>query len=181
MRLSDTLSPFFEALAFAADQHKYQRRGGYDPLPYINHLIKVTQALLVIGKEENKDIIVPCILHDIVEDTDVTIADLTEKFGAHVANIVAELTDDMEQTYEHRKQLQVDRASHLSIPARKIRIADKASNIQDIFTYPLEWSADKKKNYVENAILVVDQIRGTNEALEAWFDERLIFARQRMR
>lgn len=178
MPLPDTLLPYFEALAFAAEQHKYQRRGGYDPLPYINHLIKVSSAIIQIGQEENPDIIIAAILHDVVEDSDTSYEDLAGQFGAPVADIVAELTDDMELPYNQRKALQVEGASKLSLAARKIRIADKASNIQDIFTYPLDWKEEKKIAYLENSLTIVDQIRGTHAALEAWFDQSVQFARK---
>ncbi len=178
MPLPDILIPYFEALAFAAEQHKYQRRGGYDPLPYINHLIKVSTAIIEIGKEENSDIILASILHDVIEDSEITNKDLKEHFGATVADIVTELTDDMTIPYEDRKALQIARAPQLSIAARKIRIADKASNIRDIFTYPLDWTEEKKIAYLENSVAVVDQIRGTHEALEIWFDQSVQFARE---
>lgn len=178
MPLPDILTPYFEALAFAAEQHKYQRRGGYDPLPYINHLIKVSTAIIQIGKEEDSDIILASILHDVIEDSDTTFEDLQERFGVKVADIVTELTDDMTLPYQERKALQVKGAQQLSIAARKIRITDKASNIRDIFTYPLDWTEEKKIAYLENSLEVVDQLRGTHLALEAWFDQSVQFARE---
>ncbi len=176
MSLPDTLSPFFNALAFAAEQHQYQGRGGYKRLPYINHIIKVTQTLIDIGKEKDRPTIIAAILHDVVEDSAITIRDVAGQFGEEVAFIVAELTDDMRLPYDQRKQLQVDKASQLSLAARKIRITDKASNIRDIFSYPLTWTTEKKRTYVENSIQIVDQIRGTNKALEGYFDEAVAFS-----
>lgn len=176
MSLSDTLRPFLNALTFAAEQHKYQGRGGYERLPYINHIIKVTQTLIEVGNEQDKTTIIAAILHDVVEDSAVTTADIALQFGEGVAAIVEELTDDMQLPYDERKQLQVDRAKQLSLAARKIRITDKASNIIDIFSYPLDWTAEKKRTYVDNSIQIVDQIRGTNKALEDYFDEAVAFS-----
>lgn len=178
MSLSDLLIPYFDALSFAAEQHKYQRRGGYDRLPYINHIIKVTSAIIQIGEEEDPVVIKAAILHDVVEDSDTTVEALAKRFGEPVASIVAELTDDMQLPHAKRKALQVERAAELSTSARKIRIADKACNIYDIFSYPLDWSTSKKKAYLVNSIAVVDQIRGTHPALEAWFDKSVQFAEQ---
>jgi len=178
MSLPATLRPFFNALAFAAEQHKYQGRGGYERLPYINHIIKVTQTLIEIGNEQDETTIIAAILHDVVEDLAVTSGDIALQFGADVATIVQELTDDMQLPYDQRKQLQVDRTGQLSLAARKIRITDKASNIIDIFTYPLDWTAEKKRTYVDNSIQIVDQIRGTNKALEDYFDEAVAFSRE---
>lgn len=171
------IADLLEALNFAADQHKYQRRGGYEPLPYINHLLKVTHTVYKIGQERDRDLLLAAVLHDVVEDTDVSVEDLANKFGAKVADIVAELTDDMNLSYAERKQRQVDRADDLPLAARKIRIADKACNIQDIFTYPLDWSVTQKEDYVTNAVEVVTKIRGSNEALEIFFDEMVAFAK----
>lgn len=160
-----------EALTFAAEQHKYQRRAGFEPLPYINHILKVTDALVNIGHEKDTALILSAILHDVVEDTNISFAEITEKFGHQVRSVVEELTDDMSLSYAERKRLQVQQAHQLSLPARKIRIADKASNLEDIFTYELDWPIEKKMAYLENAIQVVEKIRGSNDALEKWFDE----------
>jgi len=173
-------SEVLDALRFAADQHQYQRRGGYEPLPYINHLIKVTETLLHVGQETERDILVAAVLHDVVEDTAVTVEELAERFGEKVAHTVGELTDDMDLSYDERKRRQVEGAASLSTDARKIRIVDKASNIRDIFSYPVEWSRAKKEAYVENAQAIVAQIRGDNPQIDAYFDEAMRFARQKL-
>lgn len=176
----DLLPDLFDALAFAAVQHQYLRRGGYDRLPYINHLIKVTETLIRIGGERDRDLLLAAVLHDIVEDTEVTKKELASRYGEKVAGIVEELTDDMSLPRTERKARQVAGAPALSEEARKIRIIDKGSNIRDIFTYPLAWTEERKKEYVDQAEAVVDRIRGTSPALEAWFDEQADWARARM-
>jgi pyruvate kinase len=170
-----SLNRIFSALALAAEKHKYQRRSGYKKLPYINHLIKVSRGLLEKGETE-EDILLASILHDIIEDTDVSREELEEKYGAKVAQIVTELTDDMSLPYLERKQQQVNNAEALSVEAKKIRIADKASNIRDIFTYPLNWTDEKKAAYLENAQKVVEKLRGVAPPLENWFDKEVAFA-----
>jgi len=178
--MSITTAELLDALRFAADHHQYQRRGGYDPLPYINHLIKVTDTLVQVGQESDRDLLLAAVLHDVVEDTEVTVDDLSRRFGAKVAQTVEELTDDMSLSYEERKRLQVERATFLSENARKIRIVDKASNIRDIFSYPVEWPLSKKEAYVENAQAIVDQIRGGNPRLDAYFEEAVEFAHRKL-
>ena len=160
----------FDALTLAAEKHRHQRRSGYESLPYINHLIKVTDALIRIGRETQPDLLLASILHDIIEDTNVTEADLAKHFNPKVAAIVAELTDDMSLPYKSRKRLQIENASGLSLEARKIRIADKASNIEDILQYPVNWPLEKKQYYVSNAVEIVEIIRGGNPRIDQWFD-----------
>lgn len=172
---------FFKALTLAAEKHQYQRRSGYERLPYLNHLIKVTDTLLRIGGETDPDLLAAAVLHDIIEDTDVTHADLAKEFNPRVAAIVAELSDDMSLPYPVRKQRQVANAAALSAEARKIRIADKACNIRDILHYPVEWPLEKKQFYVTNSVEVVNSIRGVNPALEAWFDLTVSEAKKTLR
>ena len=52
-------------------------------------------------------LIVAALLHDTVEDTKVTLTDLEQSFGADVAALVAEVTDDKSLPKEMRKALQV--------------------------------------------------------------------------
>lgn len=161
------------AATFAAEQHKYQRRSGYEPLPYINHLLKVAQGLMSCGETSDSELLLAALLHDVLEDTEITQAALAERFGASVAAIVAELTDDMRLSYDERKRRQLQGAPQLSLPAKKIRIADKAANIYDITHYPLEWSAERKVAYLDWAEKIVDRIRGTAPEIERWFDREL--------
>jgi len=166
-----------DAANFAAVRHQYLRRSGYPSLPYINHLLKVTQTLIRVIYEADPDTLVAALLHDIIEDTPTTHQELSQKFGHTVADIVAELTDDMSLPYSERKRLQVEGVQHLSVPAQKIRIADKGCNINDILNYPIKWSAKRKQMYVTFAEQVVDPLRGRYPQLEAWFDEQIVQAK----
>ena len=161
-----------DALNFAAEKHQYQRRNGYDRLPYINHLIKVVKTMMEVAQVTDEVILLAAILHDVIEDTDLTEEALAYRFNPKTAAIVRELSDDMTLEHAKRKQLQIVRAKGLSKAARMIRIADKVCNMRDLMSYPMiEWSVEKKRAYVKNSIQVVDEIRGTNAALENWFDE----------
>lgn len=169
-----------EALQFAAIKHQYDRRAGYSRLPYINHLIKVTNCLANRIGERDEALLLAAVLHDIIEDTDVTAEELGRRFGVEVAEIVQELTDDMSLPYGERKRKQVEGAHKLSPKARKIRLADKASNLRDIFSYPLDWTAEQKAAYLENSVQVAERIKGDNPQLDAWFDETVAWAREQL-
>jgi GTP diphosphokinase / guanosine-3',5'-bis(diphosphate) 3'-diphosphatase len=169
-----------EALQFAAIQHQYDRRAGYDRLPYINHLIKVTNCLANRIGIKDEALLLAAVLHDVVEDTDVTVEQLERRFGGEVAAIVEELTDDMSLPYGKRKRLQVEQAGKLSPKARVIRLVDKASNLRDIFNYPLDWTVEKKAAYLDNAIAVAERIKGDHPKLDAWFDETAAWAKQQL-
>lgn len=178
--LAYALPELLEALQFAAVRHQYDRRGGYDPLPYINHLIKVTNALVNRCGEIEDTLLLAAVLHDIVEDTGVTGEELAKRFGHEVAEVVLELTDDMALPYEVRKQRQLETADQLSKRARIIRLADKASNIEDIFSYPLDWTTDKKMGYLQNAQQIAEVIKGENPRLDQWFEKTVEWATQQL-
>jgi (p)ppGpp synthase/HD superfamily hydrolase len=160
------------ALDYAARQHAGQRRKGEAAEPYVNHVAEV--ARLVAEATEGKDAVavVAALLHDTVEDTGVTHADLEREFGAEVAALVAEVTDDKRLPKAERKRLQVEHAPHKSARARMIKLADKTSNLRSILASPpVDWTVQRQREYFEWAGEVAQGCRGVNPTLERWFDE----------
>ena len=92
--MSDDVVSLMQALDFAARKHRDQRRKGAAAEPYINHLAEV--ALLVAEATRGRDrlAVLGALLHDTIEDTTTTTKELETKFGAKVAALVAEVTDD---------------------------------------------------------------------------------------
>ncbi|MFZ5940513.1 MAG: HD domain-containing protein [Bacteroidota bacterium] len=161
---------FWKALEFATEHHKFQRRKGYNRVPYINHPVKVAALLAQFG-EMDTVILCAALLHDVLEDTPATSDQLTGLFGEEICSIVLELTDDMSLPKYRRKKLQVEHAPFLSEKAKKIKIADKTSNMSDLISYPINWSVERKAEYFLWAARVVEGCRGVNAGLEARFDE----------
>ena len=160
------------AASFAADKHKDQRRKGSDAKPYINHPLDVANILAHIGRVEDIDILIAAILHDTIEDTETTAKELTTLFGERVCGFVLEVTDDKSLPDKLRKQLQIDHAPHLSVEAKQIKLADKISNIRDVFENPpAGWDEKRRREYVEWGVAVVAGLRSVNSDLEAFFDE----------
>lgn len=161
-----------KALEFAADKHRDQRRKGVEASPYINHPIQVAEVLATIGRIDDLTTLVAAILHDTIEDTDTSRADVEELFGREVANVVVEVTDDKTLPKQERKRLQVEHSPHRSDRAKQIKIADKTCNVRDIgLRPPADWDEDRRREYFEWAQKVVDGCRGVNAELEAYFDK----------
>lgn len=110
----------FRALDFAARKHKDQRRKNIEETPYINHPIEVAEILVRVGGVYDTNTIAAAILHDTLEDTEATEEELRRLFGAGIAGIVVEVSDDKSLPARQRKQLQVERALSSSEPARLI-------------------------------------------------------------
>ena len=161
-----------KASVYAAEKHKYQRRKGFNQVPYINHPLKVAKMLSECG-ENDENLLVAAILHDVIEDTDANSQEVTEQFGKEVSDLVLEVTDDKDLPYAIRKELQVKGAPTLSENAKRLKIADKICNVKDILSYPLDWSTERKISYLEWAKQVVEGCRNINPVLDRVFDETL--------
>jgi guanosine-3',5'-bis(diphosphate) 3'-pyrophosphohydrolase len=155
----------------AARWHVHQRRKGAAKEPYINHLLEV--ASLVAEATEGKDpnLVIAALLHDAIEDCEVPHTLIGETFGADVAELVAEVTDDKTLEKE-RKKRQVETAHKKSVRAKMLKLADKTSNMRALVSSPApDWSVRRRIEYIELARRVADGLRGTNALLEKQFDD----------
>ncbi len=167
----ESLSLLLKAIRFASKKHNNQRRKDKETSPYINHPIAVAETLRRVGGVNDMITIISAILHDTLEDTDATSDELQEEFNSEIRSVVEEVSDDKNLSKADRKRLQVENAYEKSLNARHIKLADKICNIQDIITSPpSDWSRDRRKDYIKWSQDVVNKIRGTNPALERYFD-----------
>jgi GTP diphosphokinase / guanosine-3',5'-bis(diphosphate) 3'-diphosphatase len=121
--------------------------------------------------------LIAALLHDTIEDTDTSSDEIEAVFGSEVAEIVNEVTDDKLLSKSDRKRLQVEHAAGISQRAKLVKLADKISNLRDINkSAPKGWPPSRVREYFAWAKQVVDQMRGTNAALETLFDAE--FARR---
>ncbi len=175
----EEMALLFKALQFAAQKHQHQRRKNEAAVPYINHLIAVADILWEIGHVYEMPTIIAGILHDTLEDTETTPAELEAAFGAVICGIVQEVTDDKRLPKPERKRLQIEHAQTSSRPARHVKLADKICNVQDIASAPpAGWSWQRRVEYVDWAENVVRGLRGVNPPLERHFDLICAHARQ---
>ena len=83
---------FFNAIKFASAKHKFQSRKGKSKPPYINHLIDVSYILHNIGGIKDEEVLAASILHDTIEDTDLKLEDIEDRFDRQIARIIDGLT-----------------------------------------------------------------------------------------
>jgi guanosine-3',5'-bis(diphosphate) 3'-pyrophosphohydrolase len=160
------------ALEFAADKHRKQLRKDAHGTPYVNHLIVAANLLVEVGGVRDPKLLAAAVLHDTIEDTETTQEELERHFGPEIAGLVAEVTDDKSLEREERKRLQIVHAPHVSPGASLIKIADKIANLIDILERPpVNWSLQRRLQYVDWAEQVVAGCRGRNAALDAHFDK----------
>jgi len=165
------LPSFIQAVAFAADKHRKQRRKDAEASPYINHPIDLANVLANEGGVQDVTVLCAAVLHDTIEDTETTADELRALFGDQVASVVLEVTDDKSLGKAQRKQLQIEHAAHSSPQAKLVKLADKICNLRDLLASPpADWSAERKQDYFDWATNVVAGLRGAHPGLEAVFD-----------
>jgi guanosine-3',5'-bis(diphosphate) 3'-pyrophosphohydrolase len=170
-----------DGLHFAADKHRFQRRKDPEASPYINHPIEAADLLARVGGVTDVVTLVAAVLHDTVEDTETTPAELEARFGADVRAVVEEVTDDKTLPKEERKHLQIEHAPHLSDRAKAVKVADKICNVLDVtLKPPADWTLERRRAYLDWSASVVAGCRGVNEALERHFAEVLAQGKARL-
>lgn len=165
IRMSD-IGIVVKACEVAARAHREQKRKD-GVTPYINHPLQVAHLLHEVAGVTDAEILAAAILHDVVEDTTMTEEDVRREFGARVAGLVMECTDDKRLEKAERKRLQVINAPHKSPGAKLIKLADKIANVGDIVK--VQWPVERKKEYLEWAAQVAKGLAGVNAALDAAF------------
>ena len=174
MDFSENTGQLLEAIRFAADKHRNQRRKDSEHSPYINHPIEVMQLLWEVGGVRDADVLLAAVLHDTVEDTETRPEEISDRFGEKVLSFVMEVTDDKSLPKDERKRLQIVNAPHKSYGAKLIKLADKACNVRNLVTMPPnDWSLERRQEYLLWGEKVVAGLRGTNAALEEYYDHEL--------
>jgi (p)ppGpp synthase/HD superfamily hydrolase len=118
-----TVSRINKARAFAAEAHKDTR---YGDLPFTYHLDAVVKNM----GETTEDGIVAARLHDVVEDTPVTLHDIREAFGGNVARLVDCVTDEPGKNRKERKAGMYKKLAAGPPLARRVKLADRIANME---------------------------------------------------
>ena len=129
--------PLFERAAiFAAAAHRGMTRKG-NRIPYLVHPMET--AAIVAEMTDDQELIAAAVLHDVVEDTEVTLPELQSYFGERIAFYVCGETEDKRQelppesTWLLRKQETIEFLKNRADQAAKmLALADKLSNMRSI-------------------------------------------------
>ena len=143
---------------FARVCHAGQCRKGAAKEPYNIHLEEVSSLVEAWGGSE--EAIAAAWLHDTVEDCPPTShEDLVAEFSVYIADLVAELTDDVSLPTPTRKERQIETAPLKSDEAALVKLADKTSSVGAIAKSPPEgWSLARRLQYIAWAEKVVSAL-----------------------
>ena len=137
------------AVAFAASQHGSQRRP--TGAPYTEHLLEALEVLARGAGVTDPDLLCATVLHDVVEDTACTVAQVAEGFGPRVAELVAWVTIPPPAPGQDKaaaKEAYLRGLRRAPRDAILVKLADRASNVQTLRNLP----PDRQRAYYAQTI-----------------------------
>jgi (p)ppGpp synthase/HD superfamily hydrolase len=149
-----------KALQVASKSHRKQCRKNTD-IPYITHPVTVGMMLMKAGYDE--EIIAAGILHDTVEDTDLTLNDIEREFGSRIARIVEGCSEPNKSLpWKERKEHTIEFLKTAPKEIRVVACADKLHNIRSIV-----------KDYEQQGDAVWDRFNAGKEH-QAWYYKNIV-------
>ena len=149
---SDDLSLVEKAYKIAREHHEGQFRKSGEP--YIIHPLKV--AIILAELEMDKESIIAGILHDVVEDTDMTLDDVREQFGGDVAILVDGVTKLTRINWtSDRNEIQAENLRKMFLAMAKdirviiIKLADRLHNMRTLQYMKPEKQKEKSRETLE--------------------------------
>ena len=157
-----------KALKFSTAAHAaVNQKRKYTGEDYIVHPIAVSNLVKENGGTD--EMIAAALLHDTVEDTNVTREQIAEEFGWKVFKLVVELTDvtkPEDGNRATRKAIEAKRLGMASKEAQTIKLADLIDNTKTIFKYDPKFA----KVYIQEKIALLeamDKVHGTDLYMKA--------------
>lgn len=168
-----------KAIIFAAKAHDGMRRKNSD-LPYILHPLEACQ--IVSTMTSNQEVIAASVLHDVVEDTTVTIEEIHKEFGDYIYELVSSETENKREeipanlTWKLRKEESLEVLKNTNdLNVLKLWVGDKLSNVRSLYREYLKkgdliWEMFNQKDSKEQEWYYTNVVKHTSKLQEfdAW-------------
>jgi (p)ppGpp synthase/HD superfamily hydrolase len=156
---------YVAALRFAAERHHAQRVPDSD-YPYLVHVVSVAaETIAALAPGIDADLAASCaLLHDTIEDTATTHAELADRFGLAVADGVLALSKDGELP---KPAQMADSLRRIRDQPRAVWMVKLADRITNLGPPPRSWPPDKRRRYRDEAIVIADALGAASPALDA--------------
>ena len=154
LHLSDLYS---RTLRFAAQAHAHQCVPGTS-LPYVTHVVQVAHEVLLTAPNELLPLTVTlpvALLHDVLEDTSVTAAELETFAGRTVTEAVLALTKNTDLPAENQMPECLERLRQAGPVPAAVKLADRLVNLQ---APPPTWSGEKIAHYRTEAQQILQEL-----------------------
>lgn len=151
------------ALNFAATAHGAQKVPG-TPYSYVVHITEVAQEVMAAVFDADKtgvvldaDLAIQCaLMHDVIEDTQVTYDEIARYFGEKVAAGVLALSKDAGLPKDRQLRDSLERIRQQPREVWMVKMADRIVNLQPAPSY---WTVAKKELYREDARIILTELK----------------------
>jgi guanosine-3',5'-bis(diphosphate) 3'-pyrophosphohydrolase len=156
-----------QAAAFAVRYHGDQRRP--TGAPYLEHLLEALQVLVRGAGVSDPDVLCAAVLHDVVEDTPCTLADVRREFGDRVASLVAWVT--IPKSGEDKGDKKAVKEAYLTglrdapDDAILVKLADRASNVQTLRNLSLT----RQRDYYAQTVRYIMPLAASRNWFATWY------------
>ncbi len=149
--VSGDLAVVEKAYNYAVTKHEGQlRKSGEE---YVNHPIEVAKIIAEMGLDTSS--VAAALLHDVVEDTDTTDAEIKEQFGETIALLVYGVTKLGKIPYTSKEEQQVENLRKMFLAMAQdirvivIKLADRLHNLRTMKSMPEEKQREKARETLE--------------------------------
>lgn len=147
-----------KAIQFAMQKHAGQKRKA-SGMPYVVHLHGTALLMQAFKKSKNlTDLVCAAYLHDVLEDTDCTYEELEQEFGALVASLVKEVTNNKKamKIAGSKADYLISKLKSCSSYALTLKLCDRLDNI----------SSNPTRNTIEETIKIIASLINNRELSE---------------
>ena len=162
-----------EAIAFAVKAHDGMRRKK-SSAPYILHPMEA--AVIVGTMTDDQNLIAAAALHDVVEDADITIEEIEERFGKRVRELVQSETEDKRanlppaSTWRIRKEESLNVLKNTDdLGVLMVWLGDKLANMRSIY-----------RDFKVEGVQMWQRFNQKDEKAQAWYYRSVVDLTERL-
>jgi (p)ppGpp synthase/HD superfamily hydrolase len=163
----DDLQDVWHLATRVHDGQKYGGRNDGEQIEYLNHIggvvFEVLTALMIENDLDGHLALHCALLHDTIEDTTLTYENILNKYGLEVANGVLALTKD--PTIEGKRAKMEDSLQRIKVQPKEVWAVKMADRIVNLYAAPYYWNDEKKREYVEEAQLIYNELHPASKYL----------------
>mgnify|MGYP002713150449 CR=1 FL=1 len=156
---------YIKAFRYAEEAHHGQLFRGTQ-FPYTFHVTLVCMETIAALENEdglNGDLAIQCaLLHDVIEDTNISYEIIAAEFGTPVADGVLALTKD--ETLPKAEQMP-DSLARIRQQSREVGMVKLADRITNLMPPPHDWSVEKRRAYHAEALRIHTALKDASEYL----------------
>ena len=166
---------YIEVLNFAALAHGEQKTP--KGLPYLAHITCVAMEVINACEksqldEEKANLAISCaLLHDVIEDANITYDELYMKFGSDIADGVEALTKN--KNLASKQEQMKDSIEKLLTQPYEVQMVKLADRITNLGIPPKHWDSEKIKKYQKEASFILSCLGNSNIYLAKRLEEKI--------